>query len=128
MKSRTQLVVVLTLTLAADLIIRFGSTFDFARAMHGEAILFTLTAGVLLLLHRRSSETDGLQNRWGVIVIWFFGLGALRCILWTIGIPLTGANFATLGVLGVVILVWWLTRGQRKKVDSVNGGSGHSLK
>jgi hypothetical protein len=114
MESRTQLAVVLTLTVAADLIIRFGTPFDFARVMHAEAILFTVTTGVLLFLHRRKAVIEGRQDRWRAILVGFLALGAMRCILWTIGVPLVGANFGTLGALGVVVLVGGLTRGRRK--------------
>jgi Flp pilus assembly protein TadB len=96
--------------------------------MHAEAILFTLTTGVLLPLLRRKAGIEERQDRWRAILVGFFALGALRCILWTVGVPLVGANFGTLAVLGVVLLVWALTRGRRKKEYKANKGSDHSLK
>lgn len=125
MESRTQLIVVLTLTVAADLIIRFVMRFDFARVMQAEALLFTVTTGVLLLLLRRKAGIEGSQDRWRAILVGFFALGALRCILWTVGVPLVGANFGTLAVLGVVLLVWALTLGRRKPKSRTIAESDH---
>jgi hypothetical protein len=117
MKLRIQLAVIITLAVVIDLIARFVVIFDFARVMHAEVILFTVTTGALILIFRRETGHDATKSHWRALLVGFFALGDLRCILWSSGVPLAFANFGTLVVLIVAILVWVIVR-RRRNVKS----------
>lgn len=108
MTSRWRWILVVTAATGLDLIARFGAPFDFARVMHVEAVLFPVTAIVLALLRRSEPGTQGWPKRIRLGLVWLFGLGALRPLLWTLGAPLLAANLTTLGVALVGVLVWAL--------------------
>jgi hypothetical protein len=105
MTSRWRWILVVTATTGLDLVARFAASFDFARIMHVEAVLFPVTGIVLALLRRSEPGTQGWPNRIRLGLVWLFGLGALRPLLWTLGAPLIAANLTTLGVALVGILV-----------------------
>lgn len=113
MPSRWRWILVVTAASGLDLVARFASSFDFGRVMHVEAFLFPVTGVVLAWLRRSEPGTQGWPNRARVGLIWLFGLGALRPLLWTLGAPIMAANLATLGVALVGILVWALRRRHR---------------
>src|SRR5678815_5515264 len=89
------LLVVIAAT-ALDLWARFGALFNFARVMHVEAVLFPITGLVLAILLRHEPSTHGWPHRVRLGLVWLFGLGGLRPILWTLGAPLMTSNLATL--------------------------------
>ena len=121
MTSRRRWILVVTVTAGLDLIARFGAPFDFARVMHVEAVLFPATGIVLALLRRAEPATQGWPNRIRLGLVWLFGLGALRPLLWTLGAPLMAANLTTLGVALVGILVWALRRKHRAPAQPPQG-------
>ena len=108
--SRRRWILVVTATTALDLLARFSVSFDFARVMHVEAVLFSVTAITLATLRRSESGTRGWPNRIRPGLVWLFGLGAVRSVLWTLGAPLMAANLAILGIALVGIVVWALRR------------------
>lgn len=110
MTSRWHWIVVVTSTTALDLMARFGAGFDFARVMHTEAVLFPGTALALAAFLRYEPPTLGWSRRIRVGLTWLFGLGGLRPLLWSLGVPLMFANLVALlgGLIGM--LVWVLRR------------------
>lgn len=96
----------MTAATGLDLIARLATSFDFARVMHVEAVLFPVTGIGLGLLRRAEPGTQGRPNRIRLGLVWLFGLGAVRSLLWTLGAPLMAANLTTLGVGLVGIVVW----------------------
>lgn len=108
MTSREHWILVVTATTSLDLLARFAASFDFGRVMHVEAVLFPVTGIVLASLLRSEPRTQGWRNAIRVGLVWLFGFGALRPILWTLGMPLMAANLAALGVAVVALLVWAL--------------------
>lgn len=106
MTPRGRWILVVTATTGLDLAARFASSFDFARVMHAEAVLFPVTAIVLVVLRRSEPRRRGWPDRVRLGLIWMFGLGTVRPLLWTLGAPITVANFATAGVAVIGVLVW----------------------
>lgn len=106
MTSRWRWILVVTAATVIDLAARFGAPFDFARVMHVEAVLFPATAIVLILLRRAEPRRQGRPNWIRLALIWTFGLGAVRPVLWTLGASIMAANLATIGVAVVGILAW----------------------
>lgn len=111
--SRWRWILVVTAATGVDLIARFVAPFDFARVMHVEAVLFPVTATVLALLRRAEPGEQVWPKRIRGGLVWLFGLGAVRPLLWTFGAPLLTANLTTLGVAVVGIVVWALRRRRR---------------
>jgi hypothetical protein len=111
MTSRWRWILVVTTSTALDLLARFGTSFSFAGVMHLEAVLFPLTALVLAALIRYEPSTQGWPHIVRVGLLWLLGLGGLRSVLWTLGLPLMTANIAVLVVAVAGILIWWLRRG-----------------
>jgi len=103
MTSRGRWILALGIATAVDLAARFATGFDFGRVMHVEAALFPLTALSLATLLRHEPRTHGWPHALRVGLVWLFGLGGLRPLLWTLGVPLMTANLATLvaGVAGL---------------------------
>lgn len=126
MTSRWRWILVVTATTGLDLVARFAAPFDFARVMHVEAVLFPVTGIVLALLLRSEPGTQGWPNRIRLGLVWLFGLGALRPLLWTLGAPVMAANLTTLGVVLVGILAWALRRRRRDSSYPPNGTSNMS--
>lgn len=117
MTSRQRWISILTLTIAIDLFMRFGITFDFTKVMNIEAVLFPAVTMVLALLAWRESDTRAWPIKSRVGLVFFFALGGLRCVLWAVGYSLVVANFATLAVFVCGILVWliWQRRKRRNR-------------
>ena len=93
---------------ALDLLARFGSAFDFDRIMRVEAVLFPVTGIVLAALAWHEPRTPGRGHGFRVGLAWFFTLGGLRPLLWTLGLPLMAANLSTLGaalVTGAILIM-----------------------
>jgi hypothetical protein len=114
MPSRWRWILVVTAATALDVLARFGVTFDFERVMHTEAVLFPLTATLLAALLRHEPGTRGWPHATRVVLVWFFGLGGLRPLLWTLGLPLMAANLATLVVALAGLLLWVVRRRHRR--------------
>jgi hypothetical protein len=121
MTSRWRWILVVTATTSLDLLARFGASFDIARVMHVEAVLFPVTGLVLASLQRSDPGTRAWPKRIRVGLVWLFGLGALRPLLWTLGAPLMTANLATLATALVGILVGPLRRRYRVPRDLSSG-------
>jgi hypothetical protein len=113
MSSRWRWILVVAAATVLDLVGRFASSFDFGRVMHLEAVLFPATVAVLIWLRRSEPATRGWPNRARLGVIWLFGLGALRPLLWTLGAPIMVANLATLAVALAGLLLWAIRRRRR---------------
>jgi len=113
MSSRRRWILVVTATTGLDLLARFGASFDFVRVMHVEAVLFPVTGFALASLLRSEPRAHGWPRTIRVGLVWLFGLGALRPLLWTFGAPLMAANLSALGVALVGLLVWVLRRRRR---------------
>jgi hypothetical protein len=118
MSSRWRWILVVTAATAIDLVARFGASFDFARVMHIEAVLFPATALVLAALFRYEPPTQGWPHAVRVGLVWLFALGGLRPVLWTLGLSLMAANLATLSVALAGILIWWFRRRSRRSLTS----------
>jgi hypothetical protein len=118
MSSRWRWILVVIAATALDLWARFGASFNFARVMHVEAVLFPITGAVLATLLRHEPSTQGWPHRVRLGLVWLFGLGGLRPVLWTLGVPLMTANFATLVVALAGILMWWIRRRSRRSLTS----------
>ena len=118
MPSRWRWVLVVTAATALDLLARFGVAFDFERVMHTEAVLFPVTATVLAALLRHDSNARGWPHAARVGLVWFFGLGGLRPVLWTLGLPLMAANLATLFVALAGLLLWVVRRRHRRSLTT----------
>jgi hypothetical protein len=110
MRPRWRWILVVTVATAVDLLARFGLRFSFARVMHVEAVLFPLTAAVLARLLRREPDTTGWTHALRVGLLWFFALGGLRPVLWTLGLPLMAANLATAAAAALGVLAWMVRR------------------
>ena len=117
MSSRRWILVVIAAT-ALDLWARFGTSFNFARVMHVEAVLFPITGLVLATLLWHEPSTQGWPHRVRLGLVWLFGLGGLRPVLWTLGAPLMTANLATLIVALAGTLMWWIRRRSRRSLTS----------
>jgi hypothetical protein len=113
MSARWRWILVVTLAAALDLLLRFGAPFDLGRVMHVEVVLFPVTAMVLAALLR--SQPSG--RRWVHMVqiglVWLFGLGGIRPILWTLGLSLLVANLGTAVAMMGGIVVWRFRRRRR---------------
>jgi hypothetical protein len=118
MPSRWRWILVVSTATALDLLARFGTSFSFARVTHLEAVLFPFTAAVLALLIRYEPSTQGWPHAVRVGLLWLFGLGGLRSVLWTLGLPLMTANIAVLVVAVAGIVSWWLRRRSRRSLTS----------
>jgi len=118
MSSRSRWIIVVIAATALDLWARFSAPFDFARVMHVEAVLFPITGVVLATLLRHESSTQGWPHRVRLGLVWLFGLGGLRPVLWTLGVPLVTANLATVFVALAGILMWWIRRRSRRGLTS----------
>jgi len=81
---------------AIDLTARFGGVFDFARAMHVEAILFPVAAVATAGLSRKHTGGPRWARAAQVSIAWLFAVGGVRPILWSFGVPLELANLVTL--------------------------------
>jgi hypothetical protein len=121
MPARWRWILVLAVTTALDLLARFSLPFDFARVMHIEAALFSLTAVALGLLLRSEPRSHGWPRALKLGLIWLFALGGLRPLLWTIHVPLLSANLATFLVALVGVLIW-VARRRRRRVDAADHG------
>ena len=95
---------------ALDLLARFGSAFDFDRIMRVEAVLFPVTGILLGALAWHEPRAPGRRHGFRVGLAWFFLLGGLRPLLWTLGVPLMAANLASLGAALAVGAAWMLRR------------------
>ncbi|HEY7682281.1 MAG TPA: hypothetical protein VH879_06530 [Gemmatimonadales bacterium] len=118
MPSRWRWILVVAAVTALDLLARFGASFHFDRVMHIEAVLFPVTGAVLAILLQHEPSTQGWPHAIRIGLVWLFGLGGLRPVLWTLGLPLMAANFATLIGALAGVLIWLVRRRQR-----VLGGS-----
>jgi hypothetical protein len=118
MSSRWRWILIITAATALDLLARFGPSFNFARVMHIEAVLFPVTGLVLAALFRHEPGTQGWPYAVRVGLVWLFGLGGLRSILWTLGLSVMAANLAALIVALAGILIWWLRRRSRRSLTS----------
>lgn len=116
MSSRWRWTLVVTTATALDLLARFGASFDFVKVMHVEAALFPVTAVLLATLLRYEPPTQGWPHAVRLGLVWLFGLGGLRPVLWTLGLSLTAANLAALIVALAGILAWWLRRRSRRSL------------
>lgn len=123
MASRWRWILVVTAATALDLVARFAAPFDFGRVMHVEAALFPLTGIVLGTLLRTEPRTQGWRHVVRVSLVWLFGLGGLRPLVWTLGLSVMVANLATLLVALGGILVWVLRRRTRVPEPSLRSGS-----
>jgi hypothetical protein len=123
MPSRWRWLLVVTGATALDLLARFARPFDFRQVMHVEAALFLVTAFALAILLRSERPMTGWPYGARVGLIWFFGLGSLRPLLWTLGLRLVIANLVTLaaGLAGVVVLV--LRRWRRVPLPNSSQGA-----
>jgi len=110
MTSRTRWVLAVSAAAALDYGARVATAFDFAGVMHAEAILFPLTTIVLALLLRSEPRAHGWRHGIRVGLVWAFGLGALRPVLWSLGAPLMAANLVSIGGLVAALLVWAVRR------------------
>lgn len=117
MSIRWRWILVVTAAGAVDLLARFGTSFDFSRVMHIEAVLFPVTGAVLATLSRYEPPTRGWPHAVRIGLVWLFGLGGLRPVLWTLGLSVMAANRATLFVLAGT-LIWWLRRRSRRSLTS----------
>jgi hypothetical protein len=118
MSSRWRWSLVVTAATAVDLLARFGAPFDFDRVMRMEAVLFPVTAAFLATLLRSEPSTQGWPRRVRLGLIWLFGLGGLRPVLWMLGVSLMAANLATLVGALAGILVWRVRRRDRRSLTS----------
>jgi hypothetical protein len=109
MTSRWRWIVVVAGATALDLVARFGAPFDFARVMHAEAVLFSLTALALGFLLHSEPRPPGWPGLIRVLLVWLFALGGLRPVLWTLHVPLMWSNLAALAI-ALVGLVFGLVR------------------
>jgi hypothetical protein len=107
MPSRWRWILVVAAATGLDLLARFAAPFDFRRVMHIEAGLFPGTTLVLAVLIRHEPSTRGWSHAARLSLIWLFGLGGLRPLLWTLGLSVAVANLATVGaaLAGVLVLV-----------------------
>lgn len=105
-------ILVVTAATGLDLLARFGASFNLDRVMHIEAVLFPATGAVLATLFRYEPRTQGWPHAVRVGLVWLFGLGGLRPVLWTLGLSLMAANVATVVVALAGILIWVLRRRQ----------------
>ncbi len=110
MTSRTRWILVIVATAALDYVVRIATSFDFARIMHAEAVLFPLTTMVLATLLRSEPRAQGWRHGLRVGLVWFFGLGALRPLLWNFGAPLIVANVVSIGGVVVALIIWAVRR------------------
>ena len=108
MTSRTRWILVIVATAALDYLARTATSFEFARVMRAEAILFPLTTMVLALLLRSEPKAAGWRHGLRVGLVWFFGLGALRPVLWSLGASLLVANVVSIGGVVVAPIAWGL--------------------
>ena len=124
MPSRWRWIVVVTAATGLDLLARFGASFDFRRVMHLEALLFPVTGAVLATLLRTEAITRGWPHGVRVGLLWMFGLGGLRPLLWTLGLSLMVANLTTL-IAGLVATLVWMLRRRRPRAQLPAGSSHH---
>jgi LPXTG-motif cell wall-anchored protein len=123
MRSRWRWLLVVTAAAGLDLLVRFAGSFDFRRIMHAEAVLFPATAGALALLLHGESPSAPWPRRARIGLIAFFGLGGLRPVLWTLGLPLSTANLSTLGAALAGTAIWMLRRRRRAPGSPPTDGS-----
>lgn len=123
MPSRWRWILVVTGATALDLLARVAAAFDLGRVLHIEAVLFPVTALVLATLLKYDQSARPLPHAVQVSLVWLFGLGGLRPVLWTLGLPLMVANFATLVPAVVGIVVWRLRRRHRMPGQPLGGSS-----
>jgi len=97
---------VIVMATALDLLLRFGVSPGLRAVLWGEAVLFPLTSGALILLRRSRPRSSGLRGALQVILIWAFLLAGIRSGAWAAGVPVTVANLL---VLGLAILAWVVT-------------------
>jgi hypothetical protein len=122
MSSGWRWILVVTGVAALDLLTRFAAHFDFGRVMHVEAVLFSVTAIVLASLLNHYPSPRPWLHAVQVSLVWLFGLGSLRPLLWTFGLPLTIANLGTLvGALSGIVV--WLLRRRRRGPHEPTGSS-----
>jgi 4-amino-4-deoxy-L-arabinose transferase-like glycosyltransferase len=113
MRSRWRWALVVTSATGLDLLMRFAGPFDFRRVMHMEAVLFPATAGALALLFRGEPSSPPWPRRARIGLVALFGLGGLRPVLWTLGLPLSTANLSTLAAALASTMIWVLRRRRR---------------
>jgi hypothetical protein len=118
MLSRWRWLFVVTAATSLDLLARFVAPFSFARVMHIETIIFPVTAAVLAGLLRYEPSKQGWPHTVRVGLVWLFGLGGLRPVLWTLGSSIMAANLATILVALAGFLIWWLRRRSRRSLTS----------
>jgi hypothetical protein len=118
MSSRWRWIFVVMAATSLDLLARFGAAFSFARVMHIEAVLFPVTGAALATLFRYEPGTQGWPRTIRVALVWLFGLGGLRPVLWTVGVPLMAANITTLVVALTGMMIWWFRRRSRRSPTS----------
>jgi hypothetical protein len=123
MPSRWRWILVVVAATVLDLLARFATSFDFGRVMHVEAVLFPVVAIVLATLLRYEPSTTAWPHAVRVGLVWLFGLGGLRPVLWTLGLPVMVANLATLVALLVGILIWVFRRRHRGPGKPLGGSS-----
>jgi len=114
MRPRWRWILVIATATAVDLLIRFAGPFDFRRVMLREAVLFTATGLVLAGLLRFEPMKRGWPRTTRVLLVWFFLLGGLRPILYSLGVPLMAANLTTL-IVALGGLAVWLLRRRRQR-------------
>jgi hypothetical protein len=94
----------------ADILICFGTDFDYSKVISGEAILF-LSCALVFALFIRVDRTAPARPRWIQLSLgWLYGLGGLHCFLWITGVPIRIANFVIFAFLLAVILVYAVIR------------------
>ncbi len=103
MRFALQLLGVVAVATAIDLVVRLGGFASFAQVLLVEAFLFPLTGVALDRVIRCHGRSSGLRRGLEVILVWAFVLAGLRAGIWAVGLPVGTANLV---ILSVALLAW----------------------
>lgn len=118
MKTFLQWMVVLAVTAALDLAVRFLLPFRMSRVLAFEAVLFPLAGWFLLrMMSRQAAPRRSLRLVQAILAVSLL-LAGLRSFLWALGVPIQMANVAVLASAGLV----WM--GFRRRLFGKNSLSG----
>ena len=110
-------ILIISVSAAADWLVRILTDFDMTRVFAAEALIFPVSALALGLLRWRSPASGRKTRALQTVLVWAFALAGLRAAMVAFGSSYLWANIvpSCLAVLG--IWIWW----RRRKIKQPDG-------